>query len=113
MYAEHKVILGKFHRLILAPDGYSAESFDGHVDVVFQDAGESWHNPTALVLAQIGFNASFGKSLMNASEVERWIEVLDAAALIARGQNIPEWRLPANVLVEWEKARAAMNEAHQ
>lgn len=110
MYAEHEVILGKFHRLILAPDGYSAESFDGHVDVVFHDAGENWHNPIALSPAKIRFNVSFGNAPMDVSEVERWIEVLDAAALIARGQDIPEWRLPANVLVEWEKARAAMNE---
>ena len=113
MYAEHKVILGKYHRLILAPDGYDDELFDGHVDVVFQDAGENWHNPIALSPAKISVNASFGKFLMDVAEVERWVEVLDAAALIARGQDVPEWRLPANVLAEWEKARAAMNEGQQ
>ena len=112
MYAEHKVILGKYHRLVLAPDGYD-EAFGAHVDVVFNDIDEDWPAIKAYTPAKIRFNVSFGNAPMDVTEVEEWAEVLDAAALIARGQDVPEWRLPANVLAEWEKARAAMNEAHQ
>lgn len=100
MYAEHKVILGKYHRLILAPDGYN-EAFNGHVDVVFTDTDAgSWHNPVVLSPAKIRFNVSFGNAPMDVSEVEQWAEVINTAVIIAKGWPGPPW-LPSNVVEEW------------
>lgn len=107
MYAKHSVVLGKYHELVLAPDGYDPY-FGAYVAVMcYENTDDGFFVPNE---PKIRMDLSI-RGQVDVSRIEEWAEVLDAAALIARGQDLPEWRLPANVLAEWEKARAAMNGA--